>query len=84
MERRDPGTAGARSLGERALRRELDLELPGEVLTRDSLFSPTKDATTRSMRWSASSRPRPRSSTPQLLKTTSRWLIPASWMARMR
>jgi hypothetical protein len=40
-ERRDAGAAGAQLLGERALRRELELELAGEELALEPLFSPT-------------------------------------------
>ena len=40
-EGRNAGAAGADALGQRALRVELDLELAGEVLLGELLFSPT-------------------------------------------
>src|SRR5262245_11487287 len=39
-ERRDAGTAGADTLGERALRIELDLQFASEILLRESLVLP--------------------------------------------
>src|SRR4029077_6650125 len=51
---------------------------PERYCRANSLFSPTYDEIIRRSRFSISSRPRPHSSTPQLLDTASRSLAPAS------
>ena len=51
---------------------------PERYCRANSLFSPTYDATIRRSRFSASSRPSPQSSTPQLFETASRSVVPAS------
>src|SRR4051812_19083124 len=51
---------------------------PERYCRANSLFSPTYDAIIRRNRFSASNRPRPHSSTPQLFETASRSVVPAS------
>ena len=53
---------------------------PARYCRANSLFSPTYDDTIRRSRFSISSRPRPQSSTPQLLEIASRSVAP--WVSR--
>ena len=68
-ERRDPGAARAHPLGQRALRRQLDLELAGQVLAGELLVLPDvrRDHPPRSASRRAA-RPRPQSSTAAVVR----------------
>ena len=83
-EGRDARAAGPHPLGQRALRGQLDLELAGEVLPRELLVlaDVRRDHPAHPLRPSAA-RPRPQSSTPQLLETPRGRSRPASSSASM-
>jgi hypothetical protein len=78
-ERRDAGAAGTQLLGQRALGRELQLELAGQVLALELLvLADVAGDHLLDLPRLSSSWPRPKPSTPALFEMTVRFLTPLS------
>jgi hypothetical protein len=80
----DARAARAQLLGERALRGELEFELTGEELTLELLVLADVGGRHLADALRVQSTPRPQSSTPQLLLTMDRSVVPCARSASMR
>ena len=84
VERRDAGPAGAQPFGRRSLRRELELDLAREELPSELAVLAHVRADRSADPCSASSRPGPAPSTPQLFDTMVRSVAPCASSASIR